>query len=255
MRVNTKDLLDAIKRARQAVDKTEPRYYLKGIYFDCECEGLCITATDGKLLVTTKITPTAYTDIPPFILPVDAADLLIKCKKQLSAEHAELTIDKNSVQFKIGDITISSKVIDGNYPDYRKVIPSDLNSDILFNARELESHMERLGSAWAKTKKKTACLWAEEDKVELSVNLLDGEADGEVKCVISTNVPESKHGVQWGCDYKHLYGVVKDNIGESIKLTFECEGSPALITDPANLRTRYVIMPLRLKPRNILLVK
>ena len=142
--VVTRDDMDSLKWVSKAMSTEETRYYLNGVYVDQDC----FVATDGHRLHMLKIkSEWIGSHTGGFIIPRKAFNLFISAMKESKANKAIIKIREGNTQFIIGKTTITTKNVDGTYPDYNRVIPSTRGCNYQeYCPKEMAKHKNKINA-------------------------------------------------------------------------------------------------------------
>ncbi len=237
------DLIRLIDKTRFAISTEETRYYLNGLYLHTVAEEgftkLRAVATDGHRLALAEMpAPEGAEGLPGVIVPrktvQEARRLLDDC-----GEEVEVQISQAKVRFDFGGATLTSKVIDGSFPDYMRVIPRE-NSKILTVDNHLFAQaVDRVATISAE-KSRSVKLAIEPGKMVLTVrNMEAGQAVEELE------VDYDADPFEIGFNARYLLDVAEQIQGETAEFRFADPASPTLVIDPSDAGLQYVLMPLR----------
>ena len=234
-----------------AVSTEETRYYLNGIYLH-RMEGaiggefgLCMVATDGHRLATTLL---PHPDLPVFpgaIIPRKMVSIMQKILKEADDEaEVEIEINDSRITLRTGTVTITSKLIDGTFPDYKRVIPAGNTNLFRFDVTPLAAASDRVATISSERGRAVKMDW-QEDAIKLSVSNPDtGNAEDETPCVMDSGAP-----VQIGFNSKYLAEML-DHMEGSAVVELGDAGSPAKFQPSARegdeIGVTFVLMPMRI---------
>lgn len=236
------DLKRMIEKTRFAVSTEEARYYLNGIYFHALEEGdakLCAVATDGHRLAKVEITmPTGAAGMPGIIIPRKTVGELHKLLDG-DDEDIAISLSDSKIEFRIGQTIVTSKLIDGNYPDYNRVIPSNNQNAMNVETRILTKAVDRVSTV-ANDRGRAIKLALAKDVLTLEVNNPDsGHAEEELM------VEYDSVNIEIGFNAKYMLDVLSQLEGEQVEFLFAENVDPVLIKDQGDEGTIYVLMPMR----------
>lgn len=248
--LNSGDLLRAIERTRFAISTEETRYYLNGIYMHVAIiEGvrsLVFVATDGHRLAKYRLSAPvgANEEMPGVIIPRKTVELLRGMLKGKGApETVSVLVNTKKARFIVGNVTVVTKLIDGTFPDYCRVIPTGNDKRARFNVAALARAVEGVsvisserGRAVKFSMKNGACT--------LSVTNPDaGTARMTVPYVDRASEPGWALDIGYNAQY--VLAMCAAMSGEEMDIHFADPGSPALFLDPDDSAALYVQMPMR----------
>jgi DNA polymerase-3 subunit beta len=237
------DLIGMIEKTRFAISTEETRFYLNGIYVHAAPETkkptLRAVATDGHRLARYELPlPSGAEKIPGVIVPRKTVAELRRLLDD--AEGAiEVALSDNKIQFTFGGVELTSKLIDGAFPDYQRVIPSGNDKVLSLDAKEFSAAVDRVSTISA-DKTRAVKLNLDKDRVVLSVvNPESGTATEEVPANYRAGALEV------GFNARYLLDITGQIAGKDVRFTLADAGSPTLIQDVEDERTLYVLMPMR----------
>lgn len=236
-----------IDRTRFAISMEETRYYLNGIYLhiaeDNSGDGagkvFRAVATDGHRLARYQIPcPEGAEGMAGVILPRKA---VIELRKLLdSAEGVvDVAFSDTKAQFQFGDVKLTSKLIDGTFPDYDRVIPKDNDKVMQVNAGMFTDAVDRV-STISTERTRAVKLALEEERLILSVTNPDsGTATEEIA------VDYSVAPLEVGFNARYLMDITTQLQGEDARFLLSDANSPCVIRDAGDEQSLYVLMPMR----------
>lgn len=229
----------AIKKVMGAISTEETRYYLNGIYMHTSNGKLIFVATDGHRLYKEEIeAPLMIENMPGVIIPTKTIKILHKLTNaKLMPETVQLKVSKSKVQFSFDNIEIRSKVIDGTFPDYTRVIPENNNTVARMDKKQF---FESLADVVAITEKGRAVkLTLESGICTLST---DNPESGNATSLLECNFEGEAMEIGFNADYLKL---MKVNIeGDYITFNLQDSGSPTIITGD-DVEWLAILMPMR----------
>jgi DNA polymerase-3 subunit beta len=247
--VGTADLMRLIDKTRFAISTEETRYYLTGIYLHTVVEDgrtiLRAVATDGHRL--------ALADMPAPEGSAGTAGVIVPRKTVQEArrllddagETVDLQLSPQKVRFEFGRAALTSKVIDGSFPDYTRVIPRDNQRVVSVDNALFAAAVDRVATI-SSEKSRSVKLTAESGKVVLTVrNMETGQAVEELE------IDYEGAPFEIGFNARYLMDVTGQIGGENAEFRFaDRSGSaamldPVLVLDPTDAGVQYVLMPLR----------
>ncbi len=242
-RLEAADLIGLIEKTRFAISTEETRFYLNGIYVHAAKDGkkanLRAVATDGHRLARYELElPDGAKDMPGVIIPRKTVAELRRLLED--AEGAiEIGLSDTKVQFTFAGVELTSKLIDGSFPDYQRVIPTANDKALVLDAKDFSQAVDRVSTISA-DKTRAVKLNIDGDKVTLSVvNPESGTATEELGANYSADA------IEIGFNARYLLDITGQIVGKDVRFLLADAGSPTLIEDTEDGRTLYVLMPMR----------
>ncbi|RWN66004.1 MAG: DNA polymerase III subunit beta [Mesorhizobium sp.] len=242
-RLDSVALRGLIEKTQFAISTEETRYYLNGIYLHThDADGklkLRSVATDGHRLARAEIdAPAGSEGMPGIIIPRKTVSELQKLVDDPDiAVTTELSDTK--IRFAIGSVVLTSKLIDGTFPDYQRVIPTGNDKKLIIDRQSFAAAVDRV-STISSERGRAVKLSIGEGQVTLAVNNPDsGSATEELAADYSSDA------IEIGFNAKYLLDVAAQLTGTEAKFMLADAGSPTLIHDMADETTLYVLMPMR----------
>ena len=237
------DLRRLFDKSRFAISTEETRYYLNGVYMHSatfeNSKVLRCVATDGHRLarVDTGL-PEGAEDLPGVIIP---RKTVAEIRKFLDDDEVEIavSVSETKVRFATPDITLTSKVIEGTFPDYTRVIPASNEKKLEVDADEFAKAVDRVSTV-SSERSRAVKLSLEDDQLTLIVNSPDsGAAEEQVA------VAYSDERLEIGFNAKYLLEISGQIDKENAIFMFNSSGDPVLIREGNDLSAVYVVMPMR----------
>ena len=237
--IESSDLARLIDKARFAISTEETRYYLNGIFLHSVENELRSVATDGHRLACIKSDlPAGAEDIPSIIIPRKTVGEVRKLIED-SSGALEIKVSDTKIQFNFNDIQLTSKLIDGTFPDYERVIPKNNDKELLIETRVFASSIDRV--ATISSDKSKAVKFLLKDGA-LTLTVVNPEAG---KAIETTPVDYNYEELEIGFNARYLLDIASQIDGSNILFALEGSGSPALIADSDDSQATYVLMPMR----------
>ncbi len=230
-------------KSKFAISTEETRYYLNGVYLHvAEAEGtrvLRCVATDGHRLARIDAPlPEAAGDMPGVIVPRKTVGELRKLLDNADAEIA-VSVSETKVRFATSEITLTSKVIDGTFPDYSRVIPTGNTRRLEVDAAEFAKAVDLVATV-SSERSRAVKLALHDDRLVLSVNAPDsGHAEAELA------VAYSDERLEIGFNAKYLLEIASQVDRENAVFLFNSAGDPTLMREGTDTSAVYVVMPMR----------
>ena len=230
-------------KSKFAISTEETRYYLNGVYLHTadgdSSKVLRCVATDGHRLARIDADlPEGADGMPGIIIPRKTVG---EMRKLLDDDEAQIAISasETKVRFATQNVTLTSKVIDGTFPDYSRVIPSGNTRKLEVDAAEFSSAVDRVATVSSERSRAVKML-LDEDCLILSVNAPDsGAAEEELA------VAYSDEKLEIGFNAKYLLEIASQVDRENAVFLFNSSGDPTLMREGSDTSAIYVVMPMR----------
>ena len=233
----------AITSVRFAISTEETRYYLNGIFFHTIEVGsdlkLRAVATDGHRLARADIdAPSGSEGMPGIIIPRKTVGEL---QKLVDNPEAVVTIEVSDAKIRltIGSVVITSKLIDGTFPDYQRVIPTSNDKEMRVDYQSFTRAVDRV-STISSERGRAVKLALSDGQLTLTVNNPDSGSATEEVAVGYDNDP-----LEIGFNAKYLLDITAQPSGDDAIFMLADAGSPTLVRDLAGDDALYVLMPMR----------
>jgi DNA polymerase III subunit beta len=230
-------------KAKFAISTEETRYYLNGVYMHVsESDGgrvLRCVATDGHRLARIDgELPDGAEEMPGVIVPRKTVGELRKLLDDDDLKVA-VSVSETKIRFATPDITLTSKVIDGTFPDYTRVIPAGNTRRLEVDAAEFAKAVDRVATV-SSERSRAVKLSLDEDRLVLSVNAPDSGAAEEELAVAYSDEP-----LEIGFNAKYLLEIASQVDRENAVFMFNTSGDPTLMREGNDTTAVYVVMPMR----------
>jgi DNA polymerase III subunit beta len=230
-------------KSKFAISTEETRYYLNGVYMHiADAEGgkvLRCVATDGHRLARIDADlPAGASEMAGVIVPRKTVGEL---RKLLDDDEMDIavSVSETKIRFATPDITLTSKVIDGTFPDYTRVIPQGNTRRLEVDASEFAQAVDRVATV-SSERSRAVKLQLEEDRLILSVNAPDsGAAEEELA------VAYGDESLEIGFNAKYLLEIASQVDRENAVFMFNSAGDPTLMREGNDQSAVYVVMPMR----------
>jgi DNA polymerase-3 subunit beta len=234
-----------IDRTRFAISTEETRYYLNGIYLHAvESDGqkmLRAVATDGhRLARVEEALPEGAETIPGVIIPRKTVGELRKLLDEASGS-VEIGLSDTRIQFKVGTITLTSKLIDGTFPEYDRVIPRDNDKVLTVGKKDFADAVGRV-AAISSERSRPVKIALQKDLLTLSA--ASPEQGTAVEELDGDRVQYSSTPLEIGFQARYLNDIT-DQITEQVEFRFADGSAPTIVRDAADESALYVLMPMR----------
>jgi len=238
-----KDLKRLIDKTQFAISTEETRYYLNGIYLHAAGNGqssaLRAVATDGHRLAQIDLpTPQGAAGMPGIIVPRKTVGEVQRLIEDGEAEVG-IELSQTKIRFTLGDVVLTSKLIDGTFPDYARVIPVGNDKKLTIDKADFAAAVDRVSTV-SSERGRAVKLALSAGKLVLTVTNPDsGSATEELE------VEYDSDPIDIGFNSRYLLDIAAQIEGEVAVLKLADPGSPTLIQDKDSASALYVLMPMR----------
>ena len=236
------ELKRLVDKTQFAISTEETRYYLNGIYLHVADAGgpvLRAVATDGHRLAQAQTAaPNGAAGMPGVIVPRKA---VAEIQRLAEDGDAEVTVELSSSKIRISldRVVLTSKLIDGTFPDYGRVIPTGNDKTLIVDKADFASAVDRVSTV-ASERGRAVKLSIADGKLTLSVTNPDsGSATEELE------VEYGSEPIDIGFNSRYLLDITSQIEGGTAELKLADPGSPTLVQDPDKRGALYVLMPMR----------
>ena len=235
-------LKQIIDKTRFAISTEETRYYLNGIFLHVSDEAtplLKAAATDGHRLARVTVPrPDGAEGMPDVIVPRKCVAELRKLLDEVDGS-VELSLSSTKIRFGLGTAILTSKLIDGTFPDYSRVIPTANDKLLRIDPRSFEEGVDRVATI-ASEKTRAVKMTLDRDKITLSVTSPEnGTAAEEV------SGDYGAAGFDIGFNARYLLDILGQIQGDTVEVHLADAAAPTLIRESDDAAALYVLMPMR----------
>tara|TARA_B100001989_G_C24526813_1_gene459144 strand:+ start:523 stop:1638 length:1116 start_codon:yes stop_codon:yes gene_type:complete len=243
IKLDSKKFLQLLNKTKISISNDDTRHYLNGVFIhSTEMNGkyfMTGVATDSHRLSSSSIEIENLESISPLILPrktvYQMCSLLTDTNDKLSMQ-----ISENKVKFTLGNIQLISKVIDGKFPDYKKVVPTNNNKTLVVQSKDFINSIERVASV-SIDRKEGVKLSITRDNIQLSVNSANsGEGNEKISAQFNSD------NINISFNSKYLIDIASEIEDKNLKIILKDSTSPVLIEDKSDNNSYYVIMPMKI---------
>lgn len=241
--VPASSMRDLIDKTKFAMSSDETRYYLNGIYVHAAAHNgvavLRAVATDGHRLARFQMPlPDNADKMPGVIIPRKTVMELRKLLEE-AADSIKISLSENKVRFSVDQIVMTSKLIDGTFPDYEKVIPNDNNKIIEVDPKIFSGAIDRV-STISSEKTRAVKITINGKSMVLSAQSPDsGSANEEIE------INNDDVALEIGFNSRYLLDITQQIDSEGCRISLADGTGPTIIQDAADESALYVLMPLR----------
>ena len=240
--LNNKRFLNLLNKTKISISNDDTRHYLNGVFLHLtESHGrnfLTGVATDSHRLSSSSL-EVESNDFNSLILPrktvFQLCSLLTESSDQLTMQSSE-----NKIKFTIGKIKLISKVIDGKFPDYNKVVPKNNDKTLTVSTKDFINSIERVASV-SLDRKEGVKLIINKNNIQLSVNSANsGDGNEKIKAEFNSD------NLNISFNSKYLTDIASEVEDKNLKMNLKDSVSPVLIEDLSDKNSYYVIMPMKI---------
>lgn len=239
--IKSKQFLKLLNKCKFSIANDETRHYLSGIYFhQTEVEDknyLTAVATDSHRMSISKIRLDKKIDFEPVILPKKTIFQLCSLLDTYDGD-VKISNRKSKIKFELNNSILISKLIDGKFPNYIQVIPKNNQKKLEINLKLFLNSVDRVASV-SLDKKDGVKFNLSKDILNLSVNNANS---GDGKETLNVNFDNE---LEISFNSRYLIDIASQLNGDRIEIFFNDSGSPALVRDPADFDSIFVIMPMK----------
>ena len=241
--LNNNRFLKLLNKTRISISNDDTRHYLNGVYLHItEAHGrnfLTGVATDSHRLSSSSLEIESSTDFTSLILPKKTVFQLCSLLSE-TQEPLSMFSSDNKIKFTLGRMKLISKVIDGKFPDYKKVVPTINDKTLVVDSKDFIDSIERVTSV-SLDRKEGVKLVLNKDNVQLSVNSANsGEGNEKI------NAKFSSDSLNISFNSKYLIDIASEIDNKDLKMNLKDSVSPVLIEDISDKNSYYVIMPMKI---------
>jgi len=239
--LNSKKLLKLLNKCKFSVSSDETRHYLSGIFLHLtdneDKKFLTAVATDSHRMAISKTLLPEEINFEPVILPKKTIFQLCSLLDDYDGD-VKISNLKSKIKFEFNNITLISKLIDGKFPNYFQVIPKDNQKKLEIDLKPFLTSVDRVASV-SLDKKDGLRMNLINNSLNLSVNN-SNSGDGKETLAVKFD-----HEIDISFNPRYLIDVASNIDGNKIEIYLKESGSPALIKDPSDFDSIYVIMPMK----------
>lgn len=237
--MSAEQLGNMFSSARYAISTEETRYYLNGIYFHVLDGSLLAVATDGHRLARIHAEQPSGVEIEGIIIPRKAIGEVLKVIDEVEG-NVFIEISASKIRFTLGNTIITSKLIDGTFPDYRRIIPTQNDKIVRISAHALAQGIDRV-STIASERTRAVKVTLKTNKLLLTVTSPEfGVATEEVEAEYSGEELDIGFNARYFLDVLNQHGK-----NAEIKIAFDNPNAPVLITANDGGDDIAILMPMR----------
>jgi DNA polymerase-3 subunit beta len=237
------DLAKLIDKTRFAISTEETRYYLNGIHVHATKGGAVAmlrgVATDGHRLARVEVAlPSGAEEIPAIIVPRKTVAEIRRLIDTIGGE-VEIGVSPTRIQFAFDRAVLVSRLIDGTFPDYERVIPAGNEKLAVFACKEFAAAVDRV--ATISTEKARAVKLSFDDGT-VTISAVSAETG---RAVEELDVDYAGESLEIGFNARYILDMLQEIDGETVRFELASAAAPTVVRDPGDASTLYVLMPMR----------
>lgn len=233
------ELRGLVGKAKMSMSTEETRFYLNGFFMHPEDGSLRIVSTDGHRLTRLTVSlPQGAEGVRGVIVPRKTANEIVRLLDGFDGD-VEVGVSDTKIALKFGDMVMRSKLIDGTFPDYNRVIPTGNKNIFEADVVTLSAAIDRASTVLSGS----AALKLTLDESGTKVSAINGDSTGSV--VEEFDATYSGPHIEIGFNHKYLTAVLAQISGARVRVLLGDSGSPTLFDDPTDGGAIFVLMPMR----------
>ncbi len=241
--LDTNKFLKLLNKTRISISNDDTRHYLNGIYLHLTEANdryfLTGVATDSHRLSSSSLEIGKVENFRSLILPRKTVFQLCSLITETS-EELKMNISENKIRFCLGNMKLISKVIDGKFPDYRKVVPTNNEKTLIVSTKDFINSIERVATV-SVDRKEGVKLTINKSTIQLSVNSANsGEGNEKIEAKFNSE------NLNISFNSKYLIDIASEVENKDLKMNLKDPVSPVLIEDMSDKNSYYVIMPMKI---------
>ena len=241
--LNNNRFLKLLNKTKISISNDDTRHYLNGIFLHLtEAHSrsfLTGVATDSHRLSSSSLEIESINNFNSLILPRKTVFQLCSLLSETS-QPLTMQISENKIKFTLGSMKLISKVIDGKFPDYKKVVPTNNDKTLIVPSKDFITSIERVASV-SLDRKEGVKLAINKDSIQLSVNSANsGEGNEKIKAEFDSDT------LNISFNSKYLIDIASEVEDKNLKMSLKDSVSPVLIEDTSDKNSFYVIMPMKI---------
>lgn len=238
--INSGDFAEGLKRVVIATANDETRPVLAGVYFAFHKKKLVLAATDSFRLAEKKLVLAEEVEDQKFIAPSRTmTEILRLLTSGDPAAEVKITPTENQIAFKIGDVEVVSRLIEGAFPNYSQIIPASSKTTILVPKAELANAV-KMSAFFTKSNAGSIQISSDEGKLVIST---PASESGDATSELAAEITGGKVKISFNA--KYVLDVLQVMAGNKVKMLLNDEASAGLIREESDESFLYIAMPLR----------
>lgn len=251
-----KEILESLSQVVFATSTDETRPILTGVLFILDKNNLTLVATDGFRLSQKKITLSALKEgliAQKIVIPKGVLGELGRSLEEITEVQLEIQEKEKQILFGLGDVVLSSRLLEGDYPDFEKIIPQSASLSVRTDKEDLLRAV-KLASIFAREAANIVKFKLSKDSIKVSAessNSGSQEMDVEAKIESSGSTPQGGPYLESGFDisfnYRFLEEFLHSVVGDEVKMDFTTVDKAGVFTDPGDKEYLHLIMPVKVQ--------
>ena len=241
--IDKKNFLSLLNKTKISISNDDTRHYLNGIYLHATESNkntfLTGVATDSHRLSSSSILVNNIKSFSSVIIPRKTVFQLCSLLDNIDANFT-LQVSASKIKFSLGKINLISKVIDGKFPDYQKVVPKENTKTLTVTSSDFINSVERVASV-SIDRKEGVKLELSRDKLKLSVNSTNSGDGNEIVAA-----KYDGEDLVIGFNSKYLIDIASEIEDKDLTFSLKNSTSPVLVFDNSDKNSFYVIMPMKI---------
>ncbi len=247
LQIPSKDLTSALSNVLFAVSADETRPVLTGVLVVFTESETAFVATDGFRLSQKKLKLKGIKEERRVILPKNALSELSRLAGSEDSIYFSFKKNDNQVLLGIGAVTLATRVIEGEFPDFERIIPKETKITVYVDKDELLRAV-KLSSVFARDAGNVVKLFIKESSLEMSGESQQyGKDVSKIEAKVESDILKKEKEFVIAFNYRFLEEFLNCVVGEEIQLEFSDPNAPALFLDPKDTQFIHIIMPVRLQ--------
>ena len=243
LELKKESFLSLLNKTKISISNDDTRHYLNGVFLHASESNkktfITGVATDSHRLSSSSVEVNNVNNFSSIIIPRKTVFQMCTLLSETN-DKLILQTSQNKVKFSLGKINLISKVIDGKFPDYQKVVPKENSKTLVVSSEEFINSVERVASV-SIDRKEGVKLELSRDKLKLSVNSTNSGDGNEV-----ISVKYSGDDLAIGFNSKYLIDIASEIQDKNLTFNLKDSTSPVLVLDNADKNSFYVIMPMKI---------
>ncbi|MFZ2205775.1 MAG: DNA polymerase III subunit beta [Minisyncoccia bacterium] len=236
--IDAKKLIDGIKAVYYSSSVSDIKPEISSVYIYSNEDNLVFVSTDSFRLAEKKVKIKGLEEIPGILIPFKNVPEILRVFGEFTGAMS-VCFNKNQISFSSGNTYLTSRVIDGVFPDYRQILPKEFKTEAVVLKQDLLNALKLSNIFSDKFNQVNLSIRPKEKIFELSSQNNDV---GENKTLLDAAI--SGEEIELGFNYKYFLDCFQSITTDSISIKFNQASSPILITGVSDSSFTYLIMPM-----------